>query len=572
MRWIAVICITAGFAAAQEEMPTFRTGARLVEVTVSVTGRDGQPVTGLKREDFTVTDRRQKREIAFFRHEGDSQAAAPRALVAGEFSNRTELLGEKPRNIIALVLDSLNTKPEDKAQVRMHLLRYLREITPDTRIAVYHLGTGVRILHDFTADAGSLREAVEKSLLGIPLQAESNIREAVEEAEVALERLAGDPGGQEVLRLILQAQIEAEQAANAAAQRNRVFRTLEGLEALGRHLGGIPGRKSLVWISGGISMVTVTGARGMGAGGRMESWGGRVGAAGRARARRPGRWGWGGGGRIESFESRITATARQLAQRNVALYVVEAGGLALDPGFDVDTTAFAPDRRRRTFEDHAEASRVSADPRSALQTMANITGGRFLFNTNDMLQGFKYALNDQRGAYTLAFYAPEDRPDRWHDLRVQVKSPGARVLHRQGYWPTAPDTAQESWDEQAWMAAIRDPLGSSQIRMTARAVREEGEIALSLSIHAPDLALFEGKGAFELCVADRGPAGAHPFFQNARLALSAEQAARAQAEGISYQRKWTPQPETTGIRVIVRDKTTGLWGSLDLPVTEIPGS
>lgn len=543
MRWVAIIPITAGLAWAQDAAPTFRTGARLVEVTVSVTGRDGRPVTGLTRDDFTILDRRQKREIAFFRYEGEAQAAAPRTLAAGEFSNRTELLGERPRNIIALVLDSLNTSPEDKAQVRLHLLKYLREITPDSRIAVYHLGTGVRILHDFTADAASLRQAVEQSLLGIPLQAESNIREAVEEAEVALERLAGDPGGQAVLRLILQAQIEAEQAANAAAQRNRVSRTLEGLEALGRHLGGIPGRKSLVWISGGISMVAVTGAMGMGP-----------------------------GGRVESFESRITATARSLAQRNVALYVVEAGGLALDKTFDVDTTTFAPDRRRRTFEDHAEASRVSVDPRSALQTMATITGGRFLFNTNDMLQGFKYALNDQRGSYTLAFYAPEDRADRWHDVRVQVKAQGARVLHRQGYWPAAPEAAPQGWPEEAWMAAIRDPLGSSQIRMTARAAQREGEVALRLSIHAPDLALVEGKGAFELCVADRGRAGAYPFFQNAQLNLSAGQAARAQAEGIAYQRKWTPPPGTISIRIIVRDKTTGLWGSLDLPLESIPGS
>jgi VWFA-related protein len=275
MRWIAVVHILAGLAVAQDEAPTFRTGTRLVEVTVSVTGRDGRPVTGLTRDDFTIQDRRQKREIAFFRYEGEAQTAVPRSLAAGEFSNRTELLGERPRNIIALVLDSLNTRPEDKAQVRLHLLRYLREITPDTRIAVYHLGTGVRILHDFTADAGSLREAVEKSLLGIPLQAETNIGEAVAEAEAALERLSGDPGGQEVLRLILQAQIEADQAANAAAQRNRVFRTLEGLEALGRHLGGIPGKKSLVWISGGISMVTVTGAMGMGAGWSRSNRGSR---------------------------------------------------------------------------------------------------------------------------------------------------------------------------------------------------------------------------------------------------------------------------------------------------------
>jgi VWFA-related protein len=531
-------------AAAQDDVPTFRTGARLVELSVTVTGRDGQPVTSLTRDDFTLTDRRQKRDIAFFRYEGAPQPPAPRTLEPGHFSNRTELLGEQPRNIIALVLDSLNTRPEDKAQVRIQLLRYLREITPGTRVAVYHIGSSLRVLHDFTADATSLRAAVERSLLGLPLQAETNIREAAAEADQILESLAGDPGAQDIMRLILQAQIEAEQFANAAAQRNRTFRTLESLEALGRHLSGIPGRKSLVWISGGISMAAITGAMGRGP-----------------------------GGKVDSFEARITETGRQLAQQNVALYIVEAGGLALDPAFTVDTTTFAPDGRRRSFEDHAEAARVSADPRSALQTLASVTGGRFLFNTNDMLQGFKHARNDQLGSYTLAFYAPDAAGDRWHDLRVQVKHPGARVLHRQGYRPAAPAPPEDaaSWNEDQWHSAIRNPLASSQIRLSARAARNaEGALRLALSIHTPDLLLIDGEGAFELCIADLAADSILPFFQNARLRLSPEQLERARAQGVSYQREWTPSKDTTRIRVVVRDRSTGLYGALDLPLDEIP--
>ncbi len=73
------------------------------------------------------------------------------------------------------------------------------------------------------------------------------------------------------------------------------------MESLGQHLAGIPGRKNLVWISGGISMLSVTGAMGMGP-----------------------------HGSIESFEDKVKRTSQKLAQQGIVLYIVDAKGL--DPG------------------------------------------------------------------------------------------------------------------------------------------------------------------------------------------------------------------------------------------------
>ncbi|MCL4795165.1 MAG: VWA domain-containing protein [Bryobacteraceae bacterium] len=543
MRWIAVICVTVGLAAAQDETPTFRTGARLVEVTVSVTGRDGQPVAGLRREDFTVTDRRRQREIAFFQYEGEAQTPAPRLLAPGQFSNRTELLGDRSRNVIALLIDGLNTRPEDQALVRLQLLQYLRDVAPATRIAIYGLGTDLTVLHDFTTDATALRQAIEKTLPQQPLQLETDIQRAAIEAGRLLDALAWSPIAVRMMTLFQRGRIEAAQNANAAAQQDRTQRTLGALESLGRHLTGIPGRKSLLWITGGLPMGTMTGAAGQGP-----------------------------GGNIESFEGRITSTGRRLAQQNVALYIVEAGGLPVDGTFNMEAIQESSAPRRRTFYSQAETTRDITNPRSALGALAALTGGRHLANDNDRLQGYRYALNDLRGAYTLGFYIPDEDSERWHDVRVQVKRPGVSLLHRQGYWPAPAGPPRRKWTRDDWNAVLREPLQSSQIRFTARATRAGGEISLALAIQAADLKLQDGAGGFDICIADEADGEFRPEFQTGRFRLNAEQLARAYAQGLGYQRKWTPPAGTQRIRVVVRDQATGLYGSLDLPVTEIPGN
>lgn len=541
LTWAVTVAGMAPAAAGQDEMPTFRTGTRLVQLTVAVAGRDGRPLAGLTRDDFTVLDGRQKREIAFFRYEGGEQERRVRLSEPGVFTNRTELLGEQARNVVALVLDSVNTRPQDQARVRYQLLRYLKEIAPATRIAIYHLGARLTVVHDFTAETASLRAAIERTALGLPAQAGTDIPKAVADAERTLEALKGDRAAYEVMQAILQAQLQTDLLAENARQQNRVDWTLAALEALGRHLAGIPGRKNLVWISGGIPIVL------------MER---EIGA----------------GGPIIPLDKRIRDTARRLAQQDVAMYVVDARGLTADPASEAEMANPRSRMRGGPFGGVAEAARVSSDPRSALHLMASVTGGRSLYNTNDMLEGYRYALDDVKGAYTLAFYAPEEQEERWHEVRVAVREPGAKVLHRQGYLSGARPAERQAWGAEDWASAISNPLGASNIRLSARAWRMGGRVAMQLRIHTPDLLLTEGQGAFELCIADRAPGGtAKIYHQGARLALNPEQLARLTQQGIGFEREWEVDPRASAVRVLVRDKRSGMYGAIDLPLAQMPG-
>jgi len=527
-------------AAAQDEAPTFRTGARLVQLTVTVAGLDGSPLANLKREDFAVLDGKQAREIAFFKYEGAEQERRARVNELGIFTNQTELTGDQARNVIALVLDSVNTHSADQARVRYQLLRNLKAIAPSTRIAIYHLGARLTVVHDFTAEADSLRAAIERTGLGLPAQTGEEIPRAVADAERTLEALKGDKAAYDLMQAILRAQLEADLVAELTRQKNRVDWTLTALEALGRHLAGIPGRKNLVWISGGIPIVLMDG---------------EIGAS----------------RRMEPLDNRIRDTARRLAQQDVAIYMVDAKGLSAGEYSDIEMVNPRSRVAAGPFKGISEAARVSSDPRSALHMMASITGGRSLHSANDMLEGYKYAVDDVKGAYTLAFYAPEERDERWHELRVQVREAGAKVLHRQGYLSATRAADRAAWSPEDWETAISNPLGSSNIRLSARARRIGRTVALQLRIHTPDLLLVDGQGAFELCIADRAPDGtAKLYYQAGRLALNPEQLARLMQQGVSFEREWEVEPRASSVRVLVRDKRNGAYGAIDMPLAQIP--
>src|SRR6059058_1910918 len=157
-------------APSQAAPPLFRSGATLVEFTIVATDSKGNPITDLKQDELAISDNGKPRPISFFRFEGETpiridNARAPVALERGMFTNRSEYTPGPPRNITAIVIDSLNTRPEDQAMVRLQVIRYLQTLTPATRVAVYRTGDGVHVIHDFTDDLASLRARIAK--LGI---------------------------------------------------------------------------------------------------------------------------------------------------------------------------------------------------------------------------------------------------------------------------------------------------------------------------------------------------------------------------------------------------------------------
>jgi VWFA-related protein len=284
-----------------QETPTFRATTTLIEFTFIALDRKGNPVTDLTKEEISITEKGKAREVVFFRFEGGTgETPRPEGLPPGIFSNRSEVTPGPPRNVTAIVLDALNTPPRDQIWVRAQVMRYLRTMPGDMRVALYLMGNEMSILHDFTDDTDSLRARINEISTELQTQSIANVDQTVRDAEQLLDSLP--PEQRAAMQGVLTAQIETEMLYNESVRERRNRKSLASLAALGNHLAGIPGRKSVVWISGGISMLSITGAMGMGPRGGFKS-----------------------------YEALVQKTSERLAHPGITLYLVDARGLQGPP-------------------------------------------------------------------------------------------------------------------------------------------------------------------------------------------------------------------------------------------------
>src|SRR5713101_2022839 len=141
---------------------TFRTNTRLVMVDVVVTDKKGQPVTGLKADDFTVEENGKKQRISFAVAPGGTRAVAPEPAPAGILSNHPENVA--PAGIpMVLLLDAANSPFKEQAYGRSQMLKYAAEqVQSGHSVAVLALTDRLHVLQQFTSDPQVLLTAIKK--------------------------------------------------------------------------------------------------------------------------------------------------------------------------------------------------------------------------------------------------------------------------------------------------------------------------------------------------------------------------------------------------------------------------
>ena len=173
---------------------------------------------------------------------------------------------------------------------------------------------------------------------------------------------------------------------------------------------------------------------------------------------------------VNSYASQVRGLAQRLATQGITVYP--------GAGDRARRSAFSERARLRQARARGQDEKVQLRPMSrendlriwsTMDMLADVTGGRAFRNTNELTAGVRAAATDLRGSYSVGFYVPDNSDNRWREFDVRVNRPGVRVLHRKGYMALAPVKQPVNWSQAEWQAAMQNPLGSTAIRLDARA-------------------------------------------------------------------------------------------------------
>lgn len=520
-----------------QEAPVLRVTTRLVQVNVIVQDRKGEPVSDLKKEDFSLLEEGEEQPIAIFSVESTRILPAPREpLPANTFSNRFEQRPSTPTSVTVVLLDELNTRFGDNAYAKDQVIKFLGQIQPDDRVALYLLSGRLRILHDFTNDARPLLNALARHKGGEQAALDASQPEAPDTGNAELDAWLQN----------------ANERMGDFYLQNRVRRTINALEAIANHLSRLPGRKNLVWVSG--SFPASFGLD------RQPSQSNLS----------PDRGG---------FTSDIERAAKALSNANMAIYPVDARGLIGPFGTNPNFNAPRAGAGRGPVSNTNPLAQVSLT-HDTMNLLADRTGGRAFYNTNDIQGSIRRAINDARVTYVLGFYPAHHQWDgRFREIKVRVKRAGVRVRHRRGYFALADVISTGSQRDAALREALQSPLDATTLGLTvlANPVSALGVKLLSIEVRIDprDVTLnHQGErwmGELDLLFVQRDAEGRtlKSLTQTLNMRLLRGTYEEAMKEGFQLAKKLDLADGVEEVRVVVRDVSSGSTGSVNIPMARL---
>ena len=536
--WVAVA------AAAQQVEPVYRTGTRLVQVDVVVRNDKG-PVKGLTKDDFTIQDKGKAQTISVFTmNETRGDAAKPTPLPPGVASNRIGSGGESAQNATVIVFDRLNiaetqsstsnsssstssgtsgTLSGAQARAGQQVLQVLTSLKVPEKVGLYSLFQDLKVVRDFTDDSQPLMEAAKRATAS-PQKTGATPAEQVLDAKLRDALTPGYP---------LDRSVRAEVTEKA-------FR------AIARRMAGVPGRKSLIWITSSFPLT----------------------------------YGDDPNHQAES-SAEVNGIATLLGDANIALYSIDPRGAGT--AFSQSNSATSDDassgggkggkgggKGMRSLDSSAPTNGLSGV--ESMQLIAEQTGGKAFINVNDIAPPIREVIDSSEVSYTLGFYVDDKALDgKKHEVSVKVsKKPeasGAKLSYRKSYMAAA-QKEHPQMDE-----LVADKLDANRIGVMAAAApapNRPGIDAVQVRVEVKDLQ-FEKRAdkwftSFDLALALE--AGGEPKISTSpkSLSLSDDQLRQALAGGVTIDNTVPAPDKAATLRVVIQDKATGEAGSVRIPL------
>lgn len=555
---LSLLC-TALAAAAQkaaapqdQEAPTttIRSQTQLVYVPIVVRGKDGKHLTGLTKEAFTVQQDGTPQQISVF-----EEISGPRAKERGLSVDPGFVTNATPetsdRQLTVIVLDVMNTPIMRQADARQAVIKYLgKSARANHPIALFALNSnGLRQVYSFTEDPKLLIAALQKigSKSGEAFDQISKNQSDVERLQAEQAMFGGDPA----MAAIYERLINATKVINVYYQETSIRTTLAALEQLAGAMSGVPGRKSVLWVTAGFPFVFDD---------------------------------------PHSFENRGTQmmddyarTWKLLNSASVSVYPVDVRGLE---AVGMSSAGIYGNDERVTgaqVQDaaHGYGPQILPGPeqQDSLRAMADATGGKAYLNRNDLDQAFSEADNDSSEYYLLGYYLKQTPKPGWHKLKANVNVPHGLVRARDGFYTGAPIKETEKGPRREFVTALAGPIDYTSVQFASRAEVDRQKcsggkcLVIAETIIPPQAIIIDQQNKnyvdFDIAVLAVKPdekIGGESS-ETVKLHLTPESLAQVMETGITYRGKVHLPPGSYDLRIAIRDNQTGKIGTVRTNIT-----
>jgi VWFA-related protein len=375
--------------AQQQPTPTFRTRIDSVSVDVTVTDKQGRPVTDLTAADFEIKEAGKVQTIDQFKLVSVDEAdpRPPYRDITSLQDQAREAADERNRLFI-IFLDDYHVRRQNSLRVRQQLARFVSGLTPRDLVAIIYPLTPMSAAtftrnHDGTAAAimkfdGRKYDYTPKNLYEERYQ---------NQPPELLERMRNDL-------------------------------TLSGLENACIFMGTLrEGRKTILFVSEGLSGTLPSGVNTTGTPylpGATPS-------------------------QSQSFFSSTQLLSQMqdvfssANRANTSLYTLDPRGLATGE-FDIaDKVAYEQDKM------------VLNESLDSLRILADQTDGRAIVNRNDPMPELNRMIRELSAYYLLGYtssVAPRD--GKFHPIQVRLKRQGLEIRARKGYWAYSPEEIEKA--------------------------------------------------------------------------------------------------------------------------------
>jgi VWFA-related protein len=508
-------------AIAQDQRPpvTIRVTTQLAVQTVSVKDASGNPIDGLTKDDFVVTEDGVPQTISLFEFEKLDDVAPLKPLPpppAGivqptQQENRIARLppGDdryQDRRLLVLYFDMPTMGDADRFRALEAADRFIvREMKgPDLVAILTYADAVVRVRHDFTDNRESLR-AVLAALFEGEDSNEPNFD-------------FGQSGGEFNLF--------------------NTDRQLAALETAVNMLDVLNEKKSLIYFASGLNL------------------------------------------RGADNQAQLRATLNAARRASVAFYPIDARGLVAMPPMG-DATQRSPGGLGMYSGATAMATmRGFQRSQDALFTLAADTGGKALLDYNDLSVGIVRAQHDMSSYYILGYYPTNTAKDgKLRRVKIALRNRSAELSYREAYYAdktfdklTAADKERQL--EDALM--LGDPITELTIAMELNYFQlnsAEYFVPVAVKIPGEELVLAQKAGADRTLIDFIGEVRNEygtiisNFRDKVDIPLKGETARRLASNPIHYDAGFTTLPGNYIIKFLARNAETGRIGTYQADFT-----